>query len=113
MNEANNNTPSRLEIVDVSRNNGVTRVVLAGDLDLVAAPAARKLLSKECERRPKQLVIDVSALEFIDSAGLSTFVGAGRALAADGGALALSGASARIRRLLEMTSLSHLLAQES
>lgn len=111
MNHTNNST-GNLEIVDVARNNGTTKVVLAGDLDLASAPAARKLLSKECEGRPKLLLIDVSALEFVDSAGLSALVRADRALAEDGGSLALTGASARICRLLEITNLSHLLAPD-
>lgn len=59
--------------------------------------------------QPATLVIDVSAVEFVDSAGLSTFVRADKALCADGGALTLSGASERLRRILEITSLSHLL----
>lgn len=109
MRRANDNSANRLEITDVSRVDGTTTVVLAGDLDLAAAPALRRLLAKECALQPVELVIDVSALEFIDSSGLSTLVRADKALSADGGMLVLRGASQRVRRLLEITSLAHLL----
>lgn len=109
MNNANRNTPGRFEIVSQTRNGGVSTVSLAGDLDLFAAPAARQLLAKECASEPKQLVIDISGLDFIDSAGLETLVVAERALDANGGTFTLIGASERVLRLLELTGLSQLL----
>lgn len=109
MNNVNGNTPGRFEIVSLARDDGVSTVVLAGDLDLVAAPTARKLLMKECASGPKQLVVDISRLDFVDSAGLGMLVAAKRALGANGGTFALIGASERVLRLLQLTGLSQLL----
>ena len=108
-----NRHDGRLQVVSVSCCDGVTTIVLAGDLDLSTATAARSLLEVECERRPSKLVLDVSALDFVDSSGLSTFVRTHRSLAAHGASLALAGASPSLRRLLEIASLSALLEPQA
>jgi anti-anti-sigma factor len=97
------------EIVSVSRADGVTTVVLGGELDLYTASGVRAALQAECARGSR-LVLDVSAVEFVDSSGLNTFVSLHRDTAAAGGTLGLVGASTSLRRLLEITSLVHLVA---
>jgi stage II sporulation protein AA (anti-sigma F factor antagonist) len=97
----------RAEIVSVSRVDGLTTVWLEGELDLHTASGVRVALQSECAHGSR-LVLDVSAVEFVDSSGLNTFVSLHRDTAAAGGTLELVGASASLRRLLEITSLSHL-----
>src|SRR5262245_42698189 len=103
----------RFEVLSVSCLDGVTTIVLAGDLDLSTVTDARRVLDAECEKRPSRLVLDVSALDFVDSSGLSAFVRTHRSLAAEGASLVLSGASRSLRRLLEIASLSALVEPET
>jgi anti-anti-sigma factor len=91
----------------VSRVDGVTTVLLEGELDLKTAPDVRDALRAECSGGTR-LVLDVSAVEFVDSSGLNTFVSLDRDATLAGGTFELVGASASLRRLLEITSLLHL-----
>ena len=99
------------ELVSVSRSDRVTTLVLAGDLDLGSVPPVRTVLGEEVARRPAQMFLDVSAVEFVDSSGLHALVETYRQLAAQGGALELTRVPDHLRRLLEITELASLLTR--
>ena len=84
-------------------------VRLQGELDLVGSP----LLAGELERaeadRPALVVLDVSALEFIDSAGLRVILGANARLRERGAELALTPGRPQVQRLLSITGIEELL----
>ena len=48
-------------------------VAFEGDVDLESSPAARKVLL-ECVGRGKRLVVDMSAVTYIDSSGVASLV---------------------------------------
>jgi len=51
------------------------RIVLEGELDLVAAPETRVAIGEACrEHKPGSLTIDLRGVNFIDSAGLALLV---------------------------------------
>jgi anti-anti-sigma factor len=87
----------------------VTTVRLEGELDLYTAPGLREALQPECAEGGR-LVLEVSAVEFVDSSGLNTLLGLYHDTTAAGGTFELVGASASLRRVLEITSLLHLVA---
>jgi anti-sigma B factor antagonist len=59
-------------------------VVLHGELDLSGAEAAHSALAAAAARRPRVLALDLSALSFMDSTGVSVLTRAQRRAAAEG-----------------------------
>ena len=93
---------------DVREAGGVTVIALAGELDADDAPAVRALLLEHTARR-RGLVVDVSELAFLDSAGLAALVAAHKAALAGGTGLVLAAPSATVVKVLSITGLQALL----
>ncbi len=82
------------------------RVVhLDGTCDLATVPQLRQALMPLGPPEVMVLVIDVSLLEFCDSTGLGTMLGALRRMREGGGEFGISGAHGTVLRLLEITGL--------
>jgi anti-anti-sigma factor len=65
----------------VERHDGTTVVTAAGEIDLASAPQLRECLANVSNRR---VVVDLRAVSFLDSSGISVLVSArNRQLAAD------------------------------
>ncbi len=98
---------------------GVSVLVLTGDVDLETSPALRAVLQK---RPPGPLVIDFTAVVYIDSSGLATLIEyyqkVGKALRAAPApaaavpaarpAIVLAGLSARVRGAFELVRLNEI-----
>lgn len=82
--------------------NGLTKVVLNGRLDLQGALAVDPAFAKIAEEKHK-VVVDLSAVPFLASLGLRTLVTSCKALAAKGGNLVLMAPQAGVEKVL-MTS---------
>jgi anti-anti-sigma factor len=83
---------------------------LQGELD--AANEARlrcAICAVVGDHRPQILEMDLSALTFVDCAGLSVMVWAHKRLAEQGRELVITGARPPIRRLLRLTGLDEYL----
>ena len=85
-----------------------TVIGLAGEAD-VSTRAMAEVFDAEVAKRPRLLVVDLSALSFIDSAALSVLMRTHRALARDGGTLALVNPSPRVARILELIDIAHVI----
>jgi anti-anti-sigma factor len=59
--------------------------------------------------RPGLLIVDLSALRFLDSAALQVIIRASQALQMHGGLLALAGPGDVVARVLEMTGADRLI----
>jgi anti-sigma B factor antagonist len=79
-------------------------VVLKGDLDLDSAPRLKRALLDELGAGRERLLVDLSAVGFIDSTGMGVLVGVRHGMSEDG-VLAIIGASPAILKLLEVTGL--------
>ena len=94
--------------VEVRRTGDLAIVGLRGELDLASAP----LLESEIEsaaRDSAKLVLDLDALEFIDSTGLRLILVAHDRAIEDGRGFAVTKGSAQVRRLLEITGVDERL----
>jgi anti-sigma B factor antagonist len=88
---------------------GAERVVhLTGTCDLATVPRLRETLLALRPPEVTRLVIDLSVLEFCDSTGLGTMLGALRRMKEGGGSFAIAGAHGTVRRLLEVTGLDEI-----
>ncbi len=83
---------------------------LAGELDMACAGYLRQV-GESLLRRPHctRLVLDLSELTFCDAAGLGAMVGLRNRARALGRQLVLQGVPARLRRLVGVAGLAHLL----
>jgi anti-anti-sigma factor len=103
---------SLLEIVSLP--GPQTTVSLAGELDPATAPdLSSRLLELAADPGVTSVVIDLAQVSFLDSAGLRVLVSANEALRARSADLVLRGPSPNVRRVLEVTGLTDLIAVES
>ena len=94
--------------VDVTHLNGAGTVTLTGELDVHTSPGLRDVLQELLESGQRNLVIDLSELEFVDSTGLGVLVGALKKARQSGGDVELHTPSPAIRKALEITGLTQV-----
>jgi anti-anti-sigma factor len=83
-----------------------TVLEFTGELDAATAPTALKAIQALTLRRGEQLVVDLSALTFCDSSGISALLAARNlALAADG-VIALVAVPRQLQRSLKLIGLA-------
>ena len=97
----------------IERDDRATTVVLAGELDLSTISELHRALDGECLSTPSRLVLDIAAVEFIDSAALHLFITMSKRLADGGGSLEIVQVPERLRRTFSITNLDALLLGES
>jgi anti-sigma B factor antagonist len=85
-------------------------VSLDGRLDASAAPEVRRHLRSIVDVGKTRLLIDLGAVSFVDSSGLSVLVTALKLARGAGGDVAILKPTADVRALLELTRL-HLVFQ--
>ncbi len=94
--------------LNIMANGGVATVHLAGELDLVTAPALRQALSALYNDGAKMLVLDLRELAFVDSTGLSEFVVALRHCRDRGGDVVLQSPTGLTSRVLHISGLDQV-----
>jgi anti-sigma B factor antagonist len=93
--------------IDVERENATTLLVLRGDLDIVTAPDLRDALV-EVIVDGARIVIDMEAVDFLDSAGLGILVGGLKRARTHGGELELVCSSRGVLKPIEITGLDRV-----
>jgi anti-anti-sigma factor len=83
--------------------NGSLVVRLAGELDLYNADEVRQALARAIDESPRRIVVDMSAVEFVDSTALGVLIEARSKLGPD--ALALAAPQLETRRTLQVSGL--------
>jgi anti-sigma B factor antagonist len=87
---------------------GVPTIYLKGELDSYSAPRVRQLLESMTDLETPKVLIDISSLEYIDSAGLGVLVAALKKAADHSGTIALIGPAPNVARVLTVTGLDKL-----
>ncbi|HEY1918788.1 MAG TPA: anti-sigma factor antagonist [Streptosporangiaceae bacterium] len=89
-----------------SERRGASTVVAArGDLDVVTCPQFDQYLVA-ARQENNRIVLDLSAVDFMDTSSLAVIVGHWKALTAAGGELILAGARYRYTKSLWITGLA-------
>lgn len=99
-----------------SRDGGELTLVVTGDLDHATSHRLPEAVheSAEAEGAPERVVVDLSAVSFIDSTGLGALIRVQQDLTGEGGGTTvLRGLAPKFRRLLEMTGLDRDLIVET
>jgi anti-sigma B factor antagonist len=81
-------------------------VIASGELDVAATPRLSTVLAMTTSGAGQRLVLDLVAVDFIDSTALGTILKAASELEAQGNSLAVVAPDGPVRRLLEMTNLT-------
>jgi anti-sigma B factor antagonist len=84
-------------------------VTLRGELDAASAPHLQQVLDQLCRDGYPEVVLDLSALEFLSAAGLTVFHRVDHHLRAAHGRLILHRPRPRARRVLAITGLDTVL----
>jgi stage II sporulation protein AA (anti-sigma F factor antagonist) len=92
--------------LETERRDHCVVAVIAGDLDLASVTMLRDRLHGHVYAGTQHLVLDLSQVGFVDSAGLSMLVGLRRILAARGGMLHLAAGRPGFVELLRLTALT-------
>ncbi|HZE06699.1 MAG TPA: STAS domain-containing protein [Solirubrobacteraceae bacterium] len=86
---------------------------VAGELDLASAVGMLNAVRAALRSRPEILELDLSAITFVDVAGLRAVITCRRMAVAHDARLALVDPSDPVRRLVEMVGLSSLFGLEA
>ncbi len=87
-------------------------VVLAphGRLNLVSAPPLRARIGDLIADGRTRIVVDLGAVESVDSSGLGALIGCLKAAREHGGDLRIAAAGEQVRAVLRLTNLDRILA---
>ncbi len=103
--------PTPLSLEFDTEDASALRVVVSGEIDFASAPAMQARLIAACEReRSNSLILDLAAVEFMDSSGLRVLLHLQRELTGEQGALVLLGPTEEVRKILKLTGLDQHLA---
>ena len=96
---------------DVQRNNAATTLTIRGSLDINCAPQLAEEIDRIVATKPTRVLVDLSALDLIDSSGVAALVKLYKGVRGVGGAVTISGARDQplsIFKLLKMDKVFNL-----
>jgi anti-sigma B factor antagonist len=81
---------------------------LKGEIDLHVSPSVTASLNVMIQKKPKRLVVDLSQVTYIDSAGLAALIEAMQTVEGYGGKFALAGLQETVRSIFEISRLDQV-----
>jgi anti-anti-sigma factor len=91
-----------------NRQSGSLVVSPAGRLDSINAPILERRLSDVIERGDTQLVIDLAALDYISSIGLSVLLSAAKKIKRSDGRIVLASMNERVGTVMEISGFNKI-----
>jgi anti-anti-sigma factor len=85
---------------------GRVTVAATGQIDLATAPQLARALARAQREDVTEIVVDLSAVEFLDSTGVGVLVRAARDATRTGARLYLRGAQGAVAQVLEITGVA-------
>ena len=98
---------------EIDRTDNELKVTLRGEIDHHCAVSVRREIDAViCEARPQKTVIDVSAIDFMDSSGLGLIMGRYALIQRLGGELILRSPNERIMKIFKLAGLERIIKIE-
>ena len=95
---------------EVRSRDGLLCVYLYGEIDHHSAVALREDLDKLLwQERPRRFVLNLSRIEFMDSAGLGLLMGRYRLVREFGGVMALTSPNPRVMKILRLSGMERFI----
>src|SRR5688500_14781379 len=91
------------------RQDGIAVARFSGRLDFTSVAEARNQFTAAIGAGHHKLIVDLSKVEFVDSAGLGSLIGGMRTARQAGGDLRIANPSDQAKMLLSLTSLDQVL----
>ena len=92
--------------ISSQRRDGFAVVAVSGELDIVTSRRFDEVLAEVRRGGDDHIIIDLSAVDFMDTGSLAVIVGHWKQVTAAGGTLALAGARYRYTKTLWITGLA-------
>ena len=89
---------------------GVTIFALSGAIDLHYVPTLRSLFQSKLNERCPALIVDLSAVDFIDSTGLATLIEYHRDAGTHGGMFCLAGINPNLKAIFDVVQFDRVMA---
>ncbi|MCR6097795.1 STAS domain-containing protein [Salipaludibacillus agaradhaerens] len=86
---------------------------LSGEVDVYTATKLKEAITPLAEQADKDLIVDLSEVNYIDSTGLGIFIGTLKAAEKSDTLLRLTGLNDRVKRLFEITGLNEVIDIDS
>ena len=83
-------------------------VPLKGEIDLHVSPTVTAALNEMIDKKPERLVVDLSDVSYIDSAGLAALIQAMQKVEGYGGKFMLAGLQETVRSIFEISRLDQV-----
>ncbi len=93
-----------LQITTTSQE-GTTRIVLTGELDIATGPELERALEAQLEQAATDIVLDLRGVTFIDSSGLRVVLVAGRSAADEGRRLIVVPGHGQVRHVMRLAQV--------
>jgi anti-sigma B factor antagonist len=81
---------------------------LKGEIDLHVCPTVTASLNEMIEKKPERVVVDLSEVSYMDSAGLAVLIEAMQKVEAYGGKFMLAGLQETVRSIFEISRLDQV-----
>ena len=95
-------------LIDESHSGNATIVSLGGRMDASSSPSAEAVLFRLIESGTREIVVDMSKLDYISSAGLRVMLASLKKLRDDGGQLVLAGLKPQIQNVFEIAGFQRI-----
>lgn len=92
--------------LDVKEQNGIPVLAVSGEVDVYTAPRLREKLVELVSQGNYRIVVDLEAVEFLDSTGLGVLVGGLKRVRTHEGSLSLVCTQQRILKVFDITGLN-------
>jgi len=83
-------------------------LALKGEIDLHVSPSVTASLNQMIEKKPERLVVDLSEVTYIDSAGLAALIEGMQKVEGYGGKFRLAGLQETVRSIFEISRLDQV-----
>jgi anti-sigma B factor antagonist len=93
-------------VLEVERHSSYTVIRATGYLDVSTSPRLRQKILEVATEQPPLLIIDLGAIEFLDSSALGVILNGWKILQAEDSTLAVISPQERITKIFEITALN-------
>jgi anti-sigma B factor antagonist len=95
--------------IKVTESERINTAYLSGEVDVYTATKLKEAITPLAEEADKDLIVDLSGVNYIDSTGLGIFIGTLKASEKSDTLLRLTGLNDRVKRLFEITGLNEVI----
>lgn len=88
---------------------GIAVLKLAGKLNMVSAPNLRREVQSSIESGNTRVVVDLTAVDFMDSSGLGALINGLKSARQAGGDLRITNPCEQVQLVLELTNINRVL----